>query len=194
MLTRGTKFLVVLSSLSLTPFAWADGAAAPLPSASRSQQTTAKATVTGIDIPGRIITLKGPKGNSATFHVGDDVKNFGQIKVGDIVIAKYYESIALRVTKPGAPEAAQVDAATAAAPGQLPGGAVVKQDTIKAKVTAIGKHKDSVTLTGPEGNSVTIKVKNPKNLNGVKVGDDVEATYTEALAVAVEPAPAPAKK
>ncbi|MGO9829144.1 MAG: hypothetical protein ACLPJH_03320 [Myxococcaceae bacterium] len=194
MLARGTKFLVLLSAVSLTPLAWADSAAAPMPSGSVSQITTVKATVTGIDIPGRVITLKGHKGNSVTFHVGDAVKNFDQIKVGDIVVAKYYESVALRVTKPGAPEAAQVDAATAAAPGQLPGGAVLKQDTIKAKVTAIGKHKESVTLVGPEGNSVTIQVKNPKNLTGVKVGDDVEATYTEALAVAVEPAPAPAKK
>ena len=73
-------------------------------------------------------------------------------------------------------------------PARLPGGAVMTQDTIKAKVTAIGKKKESVTLVGPEGNSVTIKVKDPKKLNGVKVGDDVEITYTQALAVSVEPA------
>jgi Cu/Ag efflux protein CusF len=50
-----------------------------------------------------------------------------------------------------------------------------------------------VTLTGPEGNSVTIKVKDPKKLNGVKVGDDVEITYTQALAISVEKAPAKKK-
>ncbi len=194
MRARHSKLMVVLSSLSLASVAWADAATTPPPSGSVTQITTVKATVTGIDVPGRMVTLKGPKGNSATFHVSDDVKNLAQVKVGDIVVAKYYESVALRVTKPGAPAAAEVDAAAAAAPGQLPAGAVMKQDTIKAKVTAIGKHKQSVTLVGPEGNSLTIKVKNPKNLDGVKVGDDVEATYTEALAVAVEPAPAPTKK
>ncbi len=193
MLAGRRKFLVVLSALSLAPLAWADGST-KMPSGSVSAVTTVKATVTGIDVPGRVVTLKGPKGNSYTFHVSDDVKNLAQVKVGDIVVAKYYESIAVRVTKPGAPAAAQVDAATAAAPGQLPGGAVMSQDTIKAKVTAIGKKKESVTLVGPEGNSVTIKVKDPKKLDGVKVGDDVEITYTQALAVAVEPAPAPKKK
>ena len=31
--------------------------------------------------------------------------------------------------------------------------------------------------------------KNPKNLEAVKVGDMVEITYTQAMAIAVEPAP-----
>jgi hypothetical protein len=188
MLARRMGVLVALAGLSLAPVARADDAA-KMPSASVSKTTTMTATVTAIDIPGRIITLKGPKGNSATFHVGEAAKNFGQIKVGDTVVAKYYESYALKVTKPGAPAADAVTATAAAPVGAMPAGAVVQSDSIKAKVTAIGKKKDWVTLVGPEGNSVTIKVKNPKNLDGVKVGDDVEATYTQALAVAVDRAP-----
>jgi hypothetical protein len=192
MLAGRMGVLVAVAGLSLAPVAWADGAT-NMPSESLSQTVTMTATVTGIDIPGRVITLKGPKGNSATFHVGDAVKNFDQIKVGDIVVAKYYESYALKVTKSGAPSADAVTAAAAAPPGQMPAGAVVQSDTIKAKVTAIGKNKDWVTLVGPEGNSVTIKVKHKKNLDGVKIGDDVEATYTQALAIAVDRAP-PARK
>jgi hypothetical protein len=45
-----------------------------------------------------------------------------------------------------------------------------------------------VTLKGPEGKSVTVKAENPKNLAKVKVGDEVEVTYTEALAISVEEA------
>jgi hypothetical protein len=44
-----------------------------------------------------------------------------------------------------------------------------------------------VTLKGPEGKTQEIKVKDPKNLENVKVGDQVAFTYTEALAVSVEP-------
>jgi len=33
-----------------------------------------------------------------------------------------------------------------------------------------------------------------KNFDQIKVGDQVEATYTEALAISVEPAPKPAAK
>jgi Cu/Ag efflux protein CusF len=189
---RSVGLMVVSASLALSPAAFADDK--PLPSKTVVATTSIKATVTGLDLPGRVITLKGPKGNSVTFHVGDEVKNLDQIKVGDVVVAKYYESIAVRVTKPGAPAAEAVDAVATAKPGEMPAGAAIKQESIKAKITAIGKHKESVTLLGPEGNSVTIKVKNPKNLDGVKVGDDVEITYTQALAVAVEKAAAPKKK
>ena len=48
----------------------------------------------------------------------------------------------------------------------------------------------TVTVKGPQGNVETVKVRDPKNLAGVKVGDLVELTYTQALAIALEPAPA----
>jgi hypothetical protein len=35
-------------------------------------------------------------------------------------------------------------------------------------------------------------VQNPEQFKVVKVGDQVEVTYTEALALSVEPAPKPA--
>ena len=55
-----------------------------------------------------------------------------------------------------------------------------------ATVEAIDKTTQHVTLKGPEGNTVEVKVKNPKNLEGVKVGDEVAITYTEAMAISVE--------
>lgn len=186
------EVLVAVASLGLAPLAWGDDAT-KMPSASVSKTSTMTATVTAIDVAARSVTLKGPKGNNVTVHVGDNVKNLDQVKVGDTVVAKYYESVAVRVTKSGAPAADAVTATAAAPRGQLPAGAVVQQQSINAKVTGIGKHKDWVTLMGPEGNSVTIKVKDKKNLEGVKVGDDVAVTYTEALAIAVD-RPTPARK
>jgi len=47
----------------------------------------------------------------------------------------------------------------------------------------------TVTLTGPRGNSQTVKATNMANLRKVQVGDLVDITYSEALAVSVEPAP-----
>ena len=43
-----------------------------------------------------------------------------------------------------------------------------------------------LTLKGPEGNVVRVKVMDPKNLEKVKVGDKLFITYTEALAISVE--------
>ena len=60
--------------------------------------------------------------------------------------------------------------------------------TVTATVTAIDKKKGTVTLKGPEGNLVTAKAEDPKNLDKIKVGDELLITITEALAISVEPA------
>jgi hypothetical protein len=75
-------------------------------------------------------------------------------------------------------------------PGETPAGAVAREITVTATIDAIDKKAQTVTIKGPEGNAETIKVKNPKNLKGVKVGDLVDITYAQALAVALDkPAP-----
>jgi hypothetical protein len=43
-----------------------------------------------------------------------------------------------------------------------------------------------VTLKGPK-QTVDLKLNDPEQFKLVKVGDQVEATYAEALAVAVQP-------
>ena len=56
-------------------------------------------------------------------------------------------------------------------------------------ITAIDPKAPSVTFKGPAGNTRTVKVMHPEKLQGVNVGDTVEITYTEALAIKVEEAP-----
>jgi Cu/Ag efflux protein CusF len=45
-----------------------------------------------------------------------------------------------------------------------------------------------VTLRGPEGHFVDLQVQDPAQLKRIKPGDQVQAVYTEALAIMVEPA------
>lgn len=52
-----------------------------------------------------------------------------------------------------------------------------------ATIEAIGQVNGTVTLKGPQGNSRTIKARDPKNLQRVHVGDLVDLTFTEAVAV-----------
>ncbi len=54
-----------------------------------------------------------------------------------------------------------------------------------ANVTAVNAKENVVTLRGPKGNSVDVTV-DPSQLKLVKVGDQVEAVYTEAMAVTVQ--------
>ncbi len=133
------------------------------------------------------MTLKGPKGNLFDLKVGEQAKNLPQVKVGDQVVVKYYQSIAARVKKPGeAGGAAATKTLEAAKPGERPGGMVANMVTVTATVEDISPKKTYVSLKAPDGKIFDVKVKDPKNLENVKVGDQVEITYTEALAVSVE--------
>jgi ribosomal 50S subunit-recycling heat shock protein len=152
---------------------------------------TVTATVTAINHKTRSVTLKGADGKSVTFTVGDSVKNLAQVKKGDQVTATYYESLAYDVMPAGSGQrgVAMAEAAGSAQPGEKPAGMGARAITVTAKIKAIDKKQQTVTLKGPQGKMRTVKVKNPANLEKVKVGDLVQITYTEALAIAVEEAP-----
>lgn len=177
-----------------TPAIAGDAAAAPTPVVAGTIEegtVTVTATVEAVDQAKRTVTLKGPKGNLVTVKADERVKNFAQIKKGDLVAATYYESLAYEVRKPGQgePGIAVAQDVVTAKPGQKPGAAGAQSMVVTATIQAIDKTNNTVTLKGPEGNlTQPIKVKDPSKLDKVKVGDLVEITYTEALAVAVESA------
>ena len=56
-------------------------------------------------------------------------------------------------------------------------------------ITAIDPAVPSVTFKGPDGDKKTIKVNDRQKLKEVKVGDMVDITYTEAIAISVDKAP-----
>lgn len=154
------------------------------------------ATVEKIDHSTRIVTLKGPKGNTTTFRVSDEAKNLYQVKAGDFVDVKYYEAVAWQVMKPGSSPKGVTTASAVerAKKGESPKARMGSQVTIVADIEAIDKDGKHVTLKGPQGNSERVAVRNPKNLENVKVGDQVQITYTEAMAISVEPASPGGKK
>ena len=57
-----------------------------------------------------------------------------------------------------------------------------------ADVVAVNTKTQTVTLKGPEGGTMDLRVEDPAQLASVQVGDQVEAVYTEAFAVSVKPA------
>ena len=160
-----------------------------------------KAKVVGIDKATRTLTLKGPH-RTIDVTAGPEVKNFEQIKAGDLVVAEYAAALVLELRKTKAPLDAKVDVAAAgAAPGSAPAGMVGHQITILADVVAVDPKKSTISLKGPRGNVIDVDVRNPDQFKVVKKGDQVEVRYAEAVALSVEPAPAkkpaakkPAKK
>ena len=178
--------VVLMLSLATGAFAQATQGAA-LPKVVKEMEAVMTATVVAIDLQTRIVSLKGEDGEVRDIKVGEEAVNLPQVKVGDLVTIKFYESIAVEVIKPGTfAGAGEKTAIVKAKPGEMPGGMVAKQVSVTATITAIDKQKSTITLKGPEGKLNTVKVQDPANLEKVKVGDELMITYTEALAISVE--------
>lgn len=153
------------------------------------------ATVVGINALSRVVTLKGAQGRIVEIVCGDEVKNFAQIRIGDRVTVSYQEALTLELKKTRAPvDASGAAVAVRAAPGSRPAGAVGREITVLADVVAVDPKKSTISLKGPGGNVVVLKVQNKDHFKVVKKGDQVEAVYSQALAVAVTPAPKAAGK
>ena len=154
-----------------------------------------RGTVEAVDKDKGTVTLKGPNGRTNTIEVRDKQK-LDAVKVGDPVVARYVEAVAFQVKKQGTatPGVSAQESRVSSKPGETPAGAIGREITVTATITAIDKKAHTVTIKGPEGNTETIKAKDPKNLNAIKVGDLVEITYAQALAISLDTAAKSAKK
>jgi hypothetical protein len=144
-------------------------------------------TVEAIEQSTRTLTVKDDKGIYETIQAGPDVKRFSELKVGDKITVRYYENVVVRLKKPG--EAA-VDVDTAAltrGQGQRPAGTAALQRTITVSVTAMDPKTSSVTVKGPNGYVYSRKVEDKKTFAQLKVGDQLDMTWTEAMLISVDP-------
>lgn len=156
----------------------------------------ASAKVVAIDKATRTITLRDAKGRSFDVVAGEEVRNFAQVELGDLVVVRYAQALTLQLlkTKSGVREMTERDAAARAPAGERPGGAVGREVTAVLDVLAVNPKKMTITVKGPRGNVVDLQVQNPDHFKVVKKGDQIEAVYREAVAISVEPAPKPAAK
>jgi hypothetical protein len=150
------------------------------------ETTKMTATVVAVDKTSRDVTLKGPQGNDVVVTAGPEVKNFDQIKVGDQVDVEYQRALALELKKGGGQTVYRADqlAAGSAVPGAMPAGAMGRRTTIVADVVAVDPAKQTITLKGPE-RTVDLVIADPEQFKRIAKGDQVQATFTQALAVVV---------
>ena len=151
---------------------------------------TATATVKAVNMKTRHVTLEDTDGKRFTIVAGHELRNLAQVKKGDVLRVTYRESIAYQVNKPGQamPGAAASTDVSRAPLGAKPAGSMTNTVSVRATIAAIDKAKSEVSLRDPQGNVTVVKAKDPGKLDQVAVGDVVDITYTEALAVAVEKA------
>ncbi len=167
------------------------------PSVDTSQTTTVVGVVETVDPVSRELLLRGNGGAQSgallSMIVGAHVQRLNEIRPGDRVTVTYYQALAAQVVtvftgkpSPGFQEATTSRNDTA----QRPGGEVTRVRQGRVAITAVDPAENTVSFVGP-GNIVrTVKAKNAEVqglIRRLKVGDQVDITYEEALAISVEP-------
>jgi len=157
-------------------------------SVAMAQTITAHATIKAIDAGTRELTLVGEKGHEFSAVAGPEVVNFDKLKVGDRVDVKYIEALAVELHKGGGKAVARTDTAGAdrGPAGSPPGGIAARKVTVVGDVIAVDPATRMVTVKGPK-RTVEFVVKDPEQFKMIAKGDQLEATYVEAVAVSVSP-------
>jgi hypothetical protein len=181
-------------ALALAVLAGCQASPPPPPQSATVERTKeVAATVEAIDQTARLVTLKGPEGGLLTVHAGEEVRNLPQVEVGDRVVVRYHEAIAAELAELGEAAPATVARAqvTRAPLGARPGAGVRQQVKTTVRIEELDLENHTVTFTEPDGVWQTLTVQDPAMqdfLETLKVGDEVAVTYTEAVAISVEPA------
>ncbi len=161
--------------------------------AESAQYNTRTAKVIRINKATHTLSLEGEAGVRRELQVDpNQVKNFDNIKVGDLVVLRESQNLVLTLTKREKgekPEASVVKETSTAPLGVKPSLDTDTTTQISAEVVKIDPVTQTVDLKGPQGNIVQLKAEDPKRLEGLKKGDLVSATYTKSLAISVEPMP-----
>jgi hypothetical protein len=142
-------------------------------------------TIESIEQSSRTMTVKDAKGVYETLDVPPTFTRFNELKVGDKITARYYDNVVVRVKKPG--EAAVDVESGALTRSQTPGATAATQRTITVTVTAMDPKTRAVTVKGPNNYVYSRRVQDKKVFDGLKVGDRLDMTWTNALLLSVDP-------
>jgi len=178
----------VLVLLPVMPAMAAEQKAQDKPSGFKVESTSFTSTVEKIDYKTRTVVLKGSKGDLYEMQVGEEARNFNQVKIGDVVTIETTESVAIEVQKAkGEARKIESTSTTRAKPGEKPAGAIKTTGIMNATIDSINYQTREVSLALPEGNIMKITVgPQVKRLEDVKKGDEVVVQYSTTVSISVK--------
>ena len=153
------------------------------------EQLTVRGTVQAVDVKARTITIRGEDGNTPTLDVPKSVERLEEVKVGDAVTAVYYDQVSITPHPAGTPDNDRLEPPIATpTAGALPGGTIAQRRVTTVTITAWDPATSVVTFTVPSGTSYSrhlVETTDAKLMTGLKVGDRVDVTRTEAVRIEV---------
>jgi hypothetical protein len=141
------------------------------------------------------INVKSDDGTAVSLHTNPNTIPLNDIKKGDLVDARYLESVAISiqaVPKPkGSTPAAvsqTVEVTPAASQSANPSETVmVHVADLMIQVDSVDQSNRTLTYKNSDGNKVVLKAEpDLKGFDQLKVGDHIQARYTEAVAISVQ--------
>jgi hypothetical protein len=124
--------------------------------------------------------------------VGSHVQRLNEIHPGDRVTVTYYQALAAKVVSP----LASSNPASASVTGDIndmalrPGGEATRVRSGRVTITAVDPASGAVSFIAPDNRPRTVVAKNADVLafiRQLRVGQQVDITYEEALAISVQP-------
>jgi hypothetical protein len=158
------------------------------------QVTTTVGVIETVDPTSREILIRGDGGAQSgallSMVVGRAVQRINMLRPGDRVTVRYYQAIAARVASPLSTATPGSAVFTAERDADRPGGELTRVRSGRVTITAVNSQTGTISFTGPGGVSRTVTPRNAEVLSftrSLRVGQQVDITYEEALAISVEP-------
>jgi len=144
---------------------------------------TIDAEVENINYETREVTLKDSEGKTVKITVEMSAGKLKNVKKGDLVAIEYLESVEISLVSSDKLKAGVVGGAAVETsdPEKKPAKVKVAQVNVILTIEKIDLKNELVTLKDAQGNTETVKARNPENLKKGKVGDKVIITVTKAI-------------
>jgi len=169
-------------------------AACQTPEVAVEGTTTIVAVVETVDPTTREVLLRGDAGAQSgrlfTVVAGRAVQRLDQIRPGDRVTVTYFEALAAQVARAGRRGTQPFAGVAVAREAARPGGEAAAVVVARVRITALDPASGSVSFVGPRNRARTVVPKSPEIrafVAGLRVGDEVDIVYEEALAISISP-------
>lgn len=150
------------------------------------QSVTVEGTVETIDKSRRAVNIKTSDDKFVSLDVPASAKRFDELKVGDKVKATYNNNVIVRLKPAGEAAVNTADTSSTMGKEERLGGTASSVRTITATISDIDKSTSAMTFVGPNGWKYSRRVVDPKVFDQVKVGDQVDITWSTDVSVSVE--------
>lgn len=159
------------------------------------QTTTVVGVIETVDPTSRELLLRGDAGSQSggllTVIAGRGVQRLNELRPGNRVTVRYYQALAAQVANPLSTAPASIGIVTLERTAARPGGEVTRVRSGRVTITAVDSATSTVSFTAPGGLQRTVTATNPEVqafIRRLRVGQEVDMTYEEALAISIETA------